>query len=83
MTSAPPQLHGPHRRRQVWREDFYFVARLFLTAQDGTSLGLFFSPLTTTTLQAPAGLLLQSPQALTFNFYTDSMFHKKGSVWQT
>jgi len=51
-------------------EDFYFVARLFLQFPDGTSLGPFFSPLTTTTLQAPTGPLLQvSPTQLPVNTF--------------
>jgi len=51
-------------------EDFYLVARLFLQFPDGTSLGPFFSPLTTATLQAPTGPLLQvSPTQLTVNAF--------------
>jgi hypothetical protein len=51
-------------------QDFYFVARLDLTFADGTFLGPFFGPLTTTTVQAPTGPLLQAqPPALTVNAF--------------
>jgi VCBS repeat-containing protein len=52
-------------------EDFYFVARLFLLLPgSSTFLGPFFGPLTTTTVQAPTGPLLQVlPQALTVNAF--------------
>jgi hypothetical protein len=54
-------------------EDFYFVARLFILLPGGsTFLGPFFGPLTTTTLQAPTGPLLQVlPQALTVNAFVE------------
>jgi hypothetical protein len=49
----------------------YFVARLFLLVPgSSTFLGPFLSPLTTTTLQAPTGPLLQVlPKALTVNAF--------------
>jgi hypothetical protein len=51
-------------------EDFYFVARLDLTFADGTFLGPFFGPLTTTRLQAPTGPLLQVlPKTLIVNAF--------------
>jgi hypothetical protein len=51
-------------------QDFYLVARLDLTFTDGSFLGPFFSPLTTTTVQAPTGPLLQGPsKPLTVNAF--------------
>jgi hypothetical protein len=52
-------------------QDFYLVARLFiLLPGSSTFLGPFFSPLTTTTVQAPTGPLLQGPsKPLTVNAF--------------
>jgi hypothetical protein len=52
-------------------EDIYFVARLFLLLPgDSTFLGPFFSPQTTTTLQAATGPVVQvSATTLTFNAF--------------
>jgi hypothetical protein len=51
-------------------EDIYFVAHLFLLLPGGSpSLGSFFGPQTTTTLQVATGPLLQVPNALTINAF--------------